>query len=392
MRPTDTAVVKNESAAGLTYRVPFNRATLTGAELQYITEAVARRHLAGDGHFTRQCSEFLERQLGVPRALLTSSCTHALEMCALLLDVAPGDEVIVPSFSFVSTVNAFVLRGATPIFADVRPDTLNIDERSLGALVTPRTRAIVIVHYAGVACELDVIMSTAAPHRIAVIEDNAHGLFGTYRGRPLGSVGSLATLSFHETKNLTCGEGGALLVNDRRFVERAEILRAKGTNRARFLRGQVDKYTWVDLGSSYLPSEISAAFLFAQFEQWETIQKRRGVMWNRYAAELSDWAAARGVRLPLVPEHCGHPSHLFYLLMPDLDARQRLIAHLADLGVNAVFHYQPLHLSEMGVARGGRRGLCPVTESVCDSLLRLPLYHSLSEDDQSHVIAAVKAF
>lgn len=376
----------------MTYRVPFNRATLTGAELQYITEAVERAHLAGDGEFTRRCSQMLEREVGAPKVLLTSSCTHALEMTALLLNLGPDDEVIVPSFSFVSTVNAYVLRGSRPVFADVRPDTLNLDEKSLDALITPRTRAIVVVHYAGVSCELDEIVSIANRHGIALIEDNAHGLFGRYRGRPLGSFGSLATLSFHETKNLTCGEGGALVVNDPQFVERAEILRAKGTNRARFLRGQVDKYTWVDVGSSYPPSEISAAFLFAQLERWEDIQKRRRQLWDRYASELADWAMARGVRLPIVPPGCEHPSHLFYLLMPDLDARQRLIAHLADRGVNAVFHYQPLHLSEMGLARGGREGACPVTERICDQLLRLPLFHSLSDEDQSHVIAATRAF
>ena len=375
-----------------TYRIPFKRATLTGAELQYITEAVARMHLAGDGYFTCQCSAFLERELSAPKVLLTPSCTHALEMSALLLDLTPGDEVIVPSFSFVSTVNAYVLRGATPVFADVRPDTLNLDERTLTALITPRTKAIVLVHYAGVGCEMDEIMSIAGKHDIPVIEDNAHGLFGRYRGRPLGNFGAFATLSFHETKNLTCGEGGALVVNDTQFVERAEILRSKGTNRARFLRGQVDKYTWVDVGSSYLPSEISAAFLFAQLERWEEIQQRRRQLWDRYAAELAAWASATDIRPPVVPAHCDHPSHLFYLLMPDLEARQRMIAHLADRGVNAVFHYQPLHLSEMGLARGGRRGACPVTESISDRLVRLPLYHGLTEEDQSYVIAAIQAF
>jgi len=374
------------------YRVPFNRVTLTGAELSYIGEAIAGAHLAGDGPFTRRCSDLLERELNAPRVLLTPSCTHALEMSALLLDLQPGDEVIVPSFAFVSTVNFFVLRGATPVFADIRPDTLNIDETTLAGLVTPRTRAIVALHYAGVACELDTIASIAAPRDIAVIEDNAHGLFGRYRGHPLGTSSPLATLSFHETKNLTCGEGGALVVNDRSLIERAEVIRAKGTNRARFLRGQVDKYTWVDIGSSYLPSEISAAFLLAQLQQRDLIQSRRRRAWDRYASELADWAAARGARLPIVPAHCEHPSHLFYILMPDLDARQRLIAHLADRGVNAVFHYQPLHISEMGLARGGRPGQCPVTEHVSDVLVRLPLYHGLSEEDQSHVIAATRAF
>jgi dTDP-4-amino-4,6-dideoxygalactose transaminase len=387
-----TSVPRADGSDRSSYRIPFNRATLTGAELQYITEAVTRMHLAGDGHFTRMCSDFLERELSAPKVLLTPSCTHALEMCALLLNLTPGDEVIVPSFAFVSTVNAFVLRGATPVFADVRADTLNLDERTLHQHITPRTRAIVIVHYAGVSCELDEIMAVAARHDITVIEDNAHGLFGRYRGRPLGTVAPLSTLSFHETKNLTCGEGGALVVNDQRFIERAEIIRAKGTNRARFLEGQVDKYTWVDVGSSYLPSEISAAFLFAQLERWETIQTRRRQLWDRYAADLAGWATAGGVRLPIVPDHCEHPSHLFYLLLPDVDARQRLIAHLAEHGVNVVFHYQPLHLSEMGLARGGTPGACPVTESVCDVLVRLPLYYSLTEGDQSHVIAAIRAF
>ncbi len=374
------------------FRIPFNRATLTGAELGYIAEAVERGHLAGDGHFTRRCSELLEREVGARKALLTTSCTHALEMCALLLDLAPGDEVIVPSFAFVTTVNAFALRGATPIFADVRPDTLNLDERRLPELVTPRTRAIVALHYAGVACEMDAIGALAAAKGITVVEDNAHGLFGSYREKPLGSFGALATQSFHETKNLTCGEGGALLINDPRHVERAEILREKGTNRSRFFRGQVDKYTWVDLGSSYLPSEILAAFLLAQLEKRAEIQERRERIWNRYAEELVDWAAARGATLPVVPPGCRHPSHLFYLLLPDLDARQRLIAHLGERGIRAVFHYQPLHLSETGAALGGRRGACPVTEDVSDRLLRLPLFHGMTERDQADVIEGVRAF
>jgi dTDP-4-amino-4,6-dideoxygalactose transaminase len=376
----------------MSYRIPFNRATLTGAEFGYITEAVGRMHLAGDGHFTRQSAAFLQQALSVPNVLLTPSGTHALELAALLLNLTPGDEVIVPSFTFVSTANAFALRGATPVFADVRADTLNIDERALDDLITPRTKAIVVVHYAGVACELDAILSSAARHGIAVVEDNAHGLFGRYRGRSLGGFAPLAALSFHETKNLTCGEGGALIVNDARFAERADILRAKGTNRSRFLNGQVDKYTWVDVGSSYVLSEIAAAFLFAQLERFEAIQRRRRDLWNRYAAELSGWASAAGVRLPIVPDHCEHPGHLFYLLMPDFDRRQQFIAHLAAKGVNAVFHFQPLHLSEMGLAYGGRMGACPVTESVCDTLVRLPLYYSLSDDDQSHVIDAVRAF
>jgi dTDP-4-amino-4,6-dideoxygalactose transaminase len=374
------------------YRIPFNRVTLTGKEFPHVAEAVERGHLAGDGLFTRRCSELLEREIGARRVLLTTSCTHALEMCALLLDLRPEDEVIVPAFAFVTTVNAFVLRGARPVFVDVRPDTLNLDERLLRAHVTPRTKAIVALHYAGVACELDEMLAVAGASGVHLVEDNAHGLFGRYRGRPLGSFGTLATQSFHETKNVTCGEGGALVVNDPRWIERAEILREKGTNRSRFFRGQVDKYTWVDLGSSYLPSEILAAFLFAQLEHRSEIQAERQRIWNRYRAELADWSREHGVRLPVVPEYCAHPAHLFYLLLPDLETRQRLIAHLAARGILAVFHYQPLHLSEMGLALGGKRGSCPVTEDVADRLLRLPLFSGLSDASVAEVVAAVLAF
>jgi len=374
------------------YRIPFNRATLTGSELRYITEAVERGHLAGDGEFTRRCNEVLEQELGVKKALLTTSCTHALEMSALLLNLRPGDEVIVPSFAFVTTANAFVLHGARPVFADVRPDTLNLDEEQLAALITPRTRAVVALHYAGVACEMDAIGAVAAEHGLAVIEDNAHGLFGSYRGRKLGTIGALATQSFHETKNFTCGEGGALLINDPELLERAEIVREKGTDRSRFFRGQVDKYTWIDVGSSYLPSEVLAAFLYAQFEHRAEIQAVRGRLWRRYHTELSDWAGAQGVGLPQVPEHCDQPFHMYYLMLPSLAARRRLIAHLAERGILAVFHYLPLHLSAMGQTFGGRAGMCPVTEDISDRLLRLPLFHGLSEADQADVIAAILEF
>jgi dTDP-4-amino-4,6-dideoxygalactose transaminase len=376
----------------VSYRIPYNRVTLTGAELPYIREAVERGHLSGDGSFTRRCHEILQAELGVRRVLLTTSCTHALEMAALLLDLRPGDEVVVPSFAFVTTVNAFVLHGATPVFADVRPDTLNMDERALADLVGPRTRAIVPLHYAGVACEMDAILALARERGVTVIEDNAHGLFARYRGKLLGTLGALATQSFHETKNLTCGEGGALLLNDARFVERAEILREKGTNRSRFFRGQVDKYTWVDVGSSYLPSEILAAFLLAQLESRARIQETRGRIWKRYESELADWAERNGVGLPHVPAHCEQPYHIFYLMMPSLEARTRLIEHLKARGILAVFHYQPLHLSEMGRRSGGRAGQCPVTEDVADRLLRLPLFHGLSAEDQGDVIAAVRDF
>ncbi len=372
--------------------IPFNRPCLMGNEQAYILQAITNGHAAGDGAFTKQCHAFLETTLGVPKALLTTSCTHALEMAALLLDLRAGDEVIFPSFTFVSTVNAFVLRGVRPIFADVRPDTLNLDERQLERLITPRTRAIVPVHYAGVGCEMDAILALAARYDLVVVEDNAHGLFGKYRGRYLGTFGALATQSFHETKNFTCGEGGALLINDTQYAERAEIIREKGTNRSRFFRGQVDKYTWVDIGSSYLPSDILAAFLYAQFEAHERIQSIRRRIWQTYAAELRDWAAANGVQLPHVPEHCEQAYHMFYMLMPSLEARQAFIAHMKAQGILAVFHYLPLHLSDMGRKFGGQVGDCPVTERISDQLVRLPFFNDLDEGMQARVIEAVRAF
>jgi len=324
--------------------------------------------------------------------LLTTSCTHALDMAALLLDIQPGDEVIIPSFTFVSTVNAFVLRGARPVFADIRPDTLNLDETKLEQLVTPRTKAIAVVHYAGVGCEMDTIMEIANRHGIPVVEDNAHGLFGKYKGKYLGTFGCLATQSFHETKNFTCGEGGALLINDPRYIERAEIIREKGTNRSRFFRGQVDKYTWVDIGSSYLPSDILAAFLYAQLEMREQIQTKRRRIWEYYYKHLQDWARDHGVRLPIVPMHCEQSYHMFYLLLPSLEQRQALIDHLKKQGILAVFHYLPLHLSDMGRRFGGKQGDCPVTEDVSDRLLRLPFYNDLCGEDQERVVEAIKEF
>ncbi len=374
------------------YRIPFNKPRIVGDELRYIREAVESGHLSGDGSFTKRCSAWLERELGVHRALLTTSCTHALEMCALLLQLEPGDEVVVPSFAFVSTVNAFVLRGARPVFVDVRPDTLNLDEKLVAERVGPRTRAIVALHYAGVGCEMDAISTIARAAGVALVEDAAHGLFGSYRGRSLGSLGSLATLSFHETKNVSCGEGGALLVNDPALVERAEIIREKGTNRSRFFRGEIDKYTWVDLGSSYLPSEVLAAFLWAQLEARERIQDARARLWRRYREGLAGWAEAYRVRLPSVPPDCGQAYHMFYLILPSLAARQQLIAHLRERGILAVFHYLPLHLSPMGRRLGGRQGDCPVSEDVSDRLLRLPFYYGLAEDEQAEVIDAVRTF
>jgi len=374
------------------YRIPFNKPALTGNETAYITQAVASGQISGDGSFTHRCHSLLEAELGVRKALLTTSCTHALEMAALLLDLQPGDEVILPSFTFVSTANAFALRGARPVFADIRPDTLNINESRLERLITPRTRVICVVHYAGVGCEMDQILEIAARHGLPVVEDNAHGLFGAYRGRPLGSLGRLATQSFHETKNITCGEGGALLINDPDLIERAEIIREKGTDRSRFFRGQVDKYTWVDIGSSYLPSEVLAAFLYAQLEARHTIQARRRQIWETYHVELGGWAARNDVRQPYVPEHCQQPYHMYYLLLPNLESRTRLIEALKAHGMLAVFHYLPLHLSRMGRAYGGQPGDCPVTEDLSDRLLRLPFYYSLSPDEQAEVIAVISEF
>lgn len=372
------------------YRIPFNRAGLTGREVEYMLDAVRGGHISGDGSYTRKCQAELERVTGAPRVLLTTSCTHALEMSAMLLDLKPGDEVIMPTFTFVSTANAFVLRGAKPVFADVREDTLNLDEAGVESLITRRTRAIVPVHYGGVGCEMDALMRIARRHRLRVVEDNAHGFMGTYRGRPLGTFGDLATLSFHETKNFTCGEGGALMLNNAAFVERAEILREKGTDRARFFRGQVDKYSWRDLGSSYVMSDVLAAFLYAQLRSRARVQAARRRIWRRYARELAPWAADQGVRLPVVPSHCRHPAHLFYLLFPTRAKRDKAIAHLKEQGILSVFHYLPLHLSPMGKRFGGRKGQCPVAESAADRLLRLPLYFELTEQEQSDVIRLLR--
>lgn len=372
--------------------IDFNHPVLVGRELEYVGEAFRNGHISGDGAFTKKCHAYLEQALGVPKALLTTNCTHALEMMALLLDIQPGDEVILPDFTFVSTVNAFVLRGAKPVFVDIRPDTLNLDETKLEALITPRAKAIVPVHYAGVGCEMDAILEIANRHGVPVVEDNAHGLFGKYKGRYLGTFGVMASQSFHETKNFSCGEGGALLINDEKYIERAEIIREKGTNRSRFFRGQVDKYTWVDVGSSYLPSDVLAAFLFGQLEMREKIQTHRQRVWETYQAGLADWARRNGVGLPFVPAHVEQAWHMFYLLLPNLETRQRFIQHLRERGVYAVFHYLPLHLSDMGLKFGGQPGDCPVTESVSDRLARLPFYNDLTPSDQELVIAAIHEF
>jgi len=372
--------------------IPFNRPSIQGRENEYVLEAMTNGHMSGDGPFTKKAHALLEAELGVPKALLTTSCTHALEMMAYLLDIQPGDEVIIPDFTFVSTVNAFVLRGARPVFVDIRPDTLNLDESRLEILITPRTKAIVPVHYAGVGCEMDAILEIAGHQNIPVLEDNAHGLFGKYKGRYLGTFGAMAAQSFHETKNFSCGEGGALLVNDPRYTERAEIIREKGTNRSRFFRGQVDKYTWVDIGSSYLPSDVLAAFLYGQLEQREKIQSHRRRVWETYITGLKDWADQYEVRLPYIPEHTEQAYHMFYLLLPDLDTRQRLIMYLRERGIHAVFHYLPLHLSDMGLRFGGQPGDCSVTEDVSDRLVRLPFHNALTGSEQEQVIEAVLEF
>lgn len=374
------------------YTVPFNRPSLAGNEFKYINEALLSRHISGDGTFTRQCSNLLERILDTPKVLLTTSCTHALEMAALLLDIKPRDEIIVPSFTFVTTINAFVLRGARPVFTDIRADTLNMDEFSLERLITDRTRAIVPVHYAGVGCEMDKIMDIANRHGVPVVEDNAHGLFGKYKGDFLGTFGSFATQSFHETKNFTCGEGGALLINDPQYIERAEIIREKGTNRSRFFRGQIDKYTWVDIGSSYLPSDILAAFLLAQLEVREQILTKRRQIWFNYYNQLQDWATANGVKLPVVPPHCEQAYHMFYLLMPSVEHRQSLIQHLKLQGILSVFHYLPLHLSDMGRDFGGQPGDFPVTEDISDRILRLPFYNDMTQNEQTLVVDRILEF
>lgn len=365
--------------------IPFNKPYMTGRELWLISQAHANGHLSGDGAFTKQCHAWLEQRTRAARALLTHSCTAALEMAAILVDLAPGDEVIMPSYTFVSTANAFVLRGAVPVFVDVRPDTLNIDERLIEAAITPRTKAICVVHYAGVSCEMDVIMAIASRHGLPVVEDAAQGIMSTYKGRPLGTIGELGALSFHETKNIISGEGGALLCRDASMADRAEIIREKGTNRSRFFRGQVDKYTWVDVGSSFLPGEITAAFLSAQMDEADTITARRLAIWDRYHTWAEPHEAAGRLRRPFVPAECGHNAHMYYLLLPSLESRTRFIAAMKARGVGTVFHYIPLHSSPAGKRYGRPSGSLPVTDRIGDCLVRLPLWVGL-EDHMDHVL------
>lgn len=369
--------------------IPFNKPYMTGKELSYIAEAHANGMLAGDGPFTRRCHAWLEERTGASKALLTHSCTAALEMAAILADIQPGDEIIMPSYTFVSTANAFVLRGGIPVFVDIRPDTLNIDETLIEAAITPRTRAIVPVHYAGVACEMDTIMEIALRHDLLVIEDAAQAIMSAYKGRPLGSIGHLGCLSFHETKNIISGEGGALLINDPALVQRAEIIREKGTNRSQFFRGQVDKYTWCDVGSSYLPGEVIAAFLWAQFEEAERITAERLAIWHRYHSMLDGLEVVGALRRPVVPEYCQHNAHMYYVLLPDLACRTATLEHLKSSGINSVFHYVPLHSSPAGRRFARAHGTMKNTDAGSDRLLRLPLWIGLSESLQGEVVAAL---
>ncbi len=373
-------------------RIDFNRPDIWPEDIRNISEAIQNCYTSGNGPFCKKSEDLITAEIKAARTLLTTSCTHALEMAALLLRLEPGDEVIVPAFTFVTSASAFMLHGARPVFVDVRSDTLNIDPDQVTSAITPRTRAICVVHYGGVGAEMELLMSLAAKHGLIIVEDNAHGLFGKYNGRYLGTFGALATQSFHETKNITCGEGGALIINDESLVERAEILREKGTDRSKFLRGQVDKYTWVDVGSSWVLSDILAAILFGQLERREEIYRTRMAIYGRYDRELTSWASANGIRTPFVPSGCEHTAHVFHLRFERGDQRDRFIAHLAERGVNAVFHYQPLHLSAVGQQLGGKPGQCPVTEHAGECLVRLPLFSSMTPEQQAQVIETVASF
>jgi len=370
--------------------IPFNVPLVDGRELDYIRQAIANRHLAGNGPFTARCHTWLAQRLGVEEVLLTHSCTAALEMAALLAEIGPGDEVIMPSFTFVSTANAFVLRGATPVFVDIRADTANLDESLVEAAITPRTRAIVAVHYAGIGCEMDTILDIARRHRLLVIEDAAQGFFAGYRGRPLGSFGAFSAMSFHETKNVTAGEGGALLINDVRWSKRAEVLWEKGTNRKEFLRGAVDKYTWVDIGSSYLPSEINAAFLLAQLEAAERIADQRLALWQRYHDAFDGLERRGALRRPVVPPECRHNGHMYYLLFADASERSAVQSQLVRADIDAVFHYVPLHSSPAGRKYGRAAADLPVTDDIAGRLLRLPIWAGMKDADVDYVAERVE--
>lgn len=372
--------------------IPFNRPDITADDRQHLADAISEGHSSGNGRYTKLVEQLVESVTHTRRTLLTTSCTHALEMSALLCNLEPGDEVIVPSYTFVSTASAFALYGAVPVFVDSRSDTLNIDPSLVEAAITPRTRALCVVHYGGVACEMDALTKIAERHGLVLIEDNAHGLFAKYKSQYLGTLGALATQSFHETKNLTCGEGGALLINDASLVERAETLREKGTNRSKFLRGQVDKYTWVDIGSSWVLSDLLAAILWGQLQRADAINLRRVEIWNRYHSQLAMWAAKHGVITPVIPDGCEHVGHVYHLRFTNVGQRTRFIDHMKSRSIMCVFHYQPLHLSPIGRRFGGFAGQCPVSEHAGECLVRLPLFNTLSESDQDRVIEAVLDF
>lgn len=373
-------------------KIPFNKPFVAGKELYYIAQAVTLGNLGGDGHFTKTCSELLERTFNINRVLLTPSCTAALEMAAILCDLKPGDEVIMPSYTFVSTALAVVREGALPVFVDIRDDTLNIDERRIEDAVTPRTKAIFAVHYAGVGADMGEIMRIADKHGLLVVEDAAQGVNAFQNDKPLGTIGHLGCYSFHETKNYICGEGGALCINDERFLKRAEIIRDKGTNRQQFFRGEVDKYRWVDVGSSYVPSEICSAFLLGQLEVMDQIAARRQRVYLRYYEELKKLELTGIFRLPHVPKSCVSNYHMFYLLCSTSSARDDLLSQLNDAGVHAVFHYVPLHSSPMGQEYGYHDGQFPVTEGLSQRLLRLPLFYEISEQEQAHVVDVIKTW
>lgn len=373
-------------------RIPFNKPFIVGKELYYIAQSVLGGKIAGDGLFTKKCHAFMEKKFGAKKILLTHSCTAALEMAAILCEVSPGDEIILPSYTFVSTANAFYLRGAKLVFADIRQDTLNIDEKKIENLVTERTKVIVPVHYAGIACEMDTIMDIADRNKLYVVEDAAQGVNAKYKGRFLGTIGDIGTYSFHETKNFICGEGGAIVINNEKFIERAEIIREKGTNRSKFFRGEVDKYTWVDIGSSYLPSDIVAAFLYAQLENMEEINKRRSEIFDYYYKALIPFVNDGKMRVPFICSECNSNSHLFYIILENETVRNNLMDHLKSKGILGVFHYIPLHLSPIGRSMGYTDGQLPVTESMSSRLLRLPFYYELTHSEQDEIINAIKEF
>ncbi len=372
--------------------IPFNKPYIAGKELHYIAQAIAAGRISADGHFTKSCARLLETKFAIPKVLLTPSCTAALEIAAMLCDLREGDEVILPSYTFVSTANAVVRLGAKPVFIDIRPDTLNINEEAIEAAITPRTKAIFPVHYAGVSCEMDRIMEIAERHQLLVVEDAAQGVYASYHSRALGSIGHFGAYSFHDTKNYVCGEGGALCVNASQYAERAEIIREKGTNRSRFLRGMIDKYTWVDIGSSYVPNEIGCAFLYAQLELLESIARRRQQIYEFYHSHLAPLEESQWLQLPMIPQGCLSNYHMFFVITQDPETRDALIAHLKEHGISAVFHYVPLHTSPVGSRFGYRAGDLPVTEVLSSRLVRLPFYYDISEAEQWEVVSRIKDF